>query len=173
MKLLKPDDETALKYDFMLLEKYKINWKASYRRRQELFNQEIIEQGSMDDFEYYKIIQEEAFYHYYLVEDDGTLIGRARISKRGDNIVIEYMRIEEEMRHKGYGEKMVNLIEQDIFANSEVSGICFEDASPNMETSKIALKMNYDETSPKQYYKPNPNFKGKEDESKANGEPER
>jgi len=56
MKLLKPDNETAMKYDFMLLEKYKVNWKRSYRFQQELSNQEIIEQGDMDDFEYYKTI---------------------------------------------------------------------------------------------------------------------
>ena len=160
MKLLKPDNETAMKYDFMLLEKYQVNWKRSYRNKQELFNKEIIEQGNMDDFEYYKTINEEAFYQYYLVEDDGTIIGRARISQRGDTVVIDYMRIEEEKRNMGYGREFVKLIEQDIFTNSEVAGIYFDDASANMETSKIAIKNGYKEIADKQFFKPNPNFKG-------------
>ena len=173
MKLLKPDNETAMKYDFMLLEKYKVNWKRSYRFQQELSNQEIIEQGDMDDFEYYKTIQKEAHYNYYLVDDDGTIIGRAKVEKRGDSISIEYMRIEEEKRNMGYGREFVKLIEQDIFTSSEVAGIYFDDASANMETSKIAIKRDYEETATRRFFKPNPNFRGNKGRDESSNEQEK
>jgi len=76
------------------------------------------------------------------------------------------MRIEEEKRNMGYGREFVKLIEQDIFSNSEVPGIRFEDASANMETSKIAKENGYEETASRQFFKPNPNFKG----NKSKGE---
>ena len=76
------------------------------------------------------------------------------------------MRIEEEKRNMGYGREFVKLIEQDIFSNSEVPGIRFEDASANMETSKIAIERYYKETASRQFFKPNPNFKG----NKSKGE---
>ena len=158
MKLEKPDKETALKYDYMICERNRIDWKAAYRRKQMLLGKEIIEQGNMDDFEYYKTISI-TMYHYYLIEDDGTIIGRAQISKRGDMVDIQYIKIEKDMQHKGYGKKMIELIEQNVFQDSKVSGICMEDVSKNGETTAIAVKLGYTVNSKCDILKANPNYK--------------
>lgn len=158
MRLEKPDKETALKYDYMICERNGTDWKAAYRRRQMLSGEETIEQGNMDDFEYYKAISV-PMYRYYLIDDDGTIIGRAQISKRGDMVDIQYIKIEEGMQHKGYGNKMIELIEQDVFQDSKVSGICMEDASQNGETSAIVTKLGYTVNSKLDISKANPNYK--------------
>lgn len=170
MKLLKPDKETAMKYDYMLLKKDQIDWKARYRY---IFNQEAIEQGNMDDFEYYKTIYGELLFQYYLVEDDGSVIGRAIISQNGDIVVIDLIGIEKEMQGKGYGREFIKLIEQDVFTNSEVSGISFDDGSFNSETSAIAKKLGYKETAFRHYYKPNPNFRGNKGRGESSNEQEK
>ena len=159
MVLEKPDKETALKYDYIICEKNGIDWKTTYRRRQMLYDEEIIEQGDMDDFEYYKTINGTKF-QYYLIEDDGTIVGRSQILEKGSMIEILYLKIEKEMQHKGYGKKMVELMEQDIFKNPDISGLCIDDASQNGESSAIAIKMGYTETGAKGFFKANPNYKG-------------
>lgn len=161
MRLEKPDKETALKYDYMILLKNGIDWKEAYRRSKVLFGEDIIEQGDMDDFEYYKRIFK-AKYQYYLIDDEENVVGRAQISSRGDKIDIQYIKIEKDMQHKGYGKKMIDLMEQELFKDSKVSGICMEDVSQNGETSAIAIKLGYKVNSKHDIYKPNPNYRESE-----------
>ena len=161
MRLEKPDKETVQKYDYMILVKNGRDWKEAYRRRQILLGEEIIEQGNMDDFEYYKTLYN-AKYQYYLIDDEENIVGRAQISSRGDMIDIQYIKIENDMQHKGYGKIMIELMEQEIFKDSKVSGICMEDASQNGETSAIAMKLGYEVNSKQDIYKANPNYKESE-----------
>ena len=158
MRLEKPDKETALKYDYMILLKNGRDWKEAYRRSKILLGENIIEQGNMDDFEYYKTIFK-AGYQYYLIDDEENVIGRAQISSRGDMIDIQYIKIENDVQHKGYGKKMIELMEQELFQDSKVSGICMEDVSQNGETSAIAIKLGYVVNSKHDIYKANPNYK--------------
>ena len=81
------------------------------------------------------------------------------MSKRGDMVDIQYIKIESDMQHKGYGKKMIELIEQDVFQDSKVSGICMEDSSQNVETSAIASKLGYNVTSKYEIFKANPNYR--------------
>lgn len=156
IQMIKPDKKLALKLDYLICNKNKADWKTGYKRMCMLKGEEPLLQGDKTDQEYYELINEPKF-QYYLLEDD-NVIGRATVSKRGDNFVdIQYVLIEEEFRGKGYGTIFIQMLENEIMKDEQIEGIIIEDASHLSQTSSIATNLGYELNEYGQFIKEKPN----------------
>lgn len=156
IKMVKPDKQLAVKLDYLICKKNKVDWKMGYKRMCMLKGEEPLLQGDKTDQEYYELINEPKF-QYYLLEDD-NVIGRAILSERGNNFVdIQYVLIEEEYRDKGYGTRFFQMLEEEILKDEQISGIIIEDASRFEQTSSIAANLGYELIENGQFIKERPN----------------
>jgi len=152
VKLVKPNRELAIKLDYMLCIKNKIDWKRAYVRMCILDGKTPIPQGEKSDEEYYKLVSSPRFQYYLLNGED--VVGRAVLSERGENwIDIQYISIEKEFRSQGYGTKFFQMLENYIFQNDQIEGIFVEDKSSFGQTTKIAKKLGYEENEYGQFIK--------------------
>lgn len=143
IQMIKPDKELAIKLDYLVCKKNKIDWKQGYNRRCILTGEEPLLQSSKTDQEYYELVNKPKF-QYYLLEES-NVIGRATLSKRGNNFIdIQYVLIEKEFRNKGYGTKFLQMLEDEIMNDEQITGIIIEDASSLGQTSSIATKLGYE-----------------------------
>lgn len=156
IQMIKPNRDLAIKLDYLICKKNKVDWKQGYNRKCILTGEEPILQGDKTDQEYYGLIYGPKF-QYYLLEGD-NVIGRATLSERGDNFVdIQYVLIEEEFKNKGYGTRFVQMLEDEIMKDEQVTGIIIEDASHLGQTTKIATKLGYELNEHGQFIKYRPN----------------
>ena len=153
LEMIKPDIKLGVELDYLVATKSGDVWKKAYFRRCMLEECEVISQGNMSDFEYYKLLYKAPRFDYYLLDKDDVgdvlkVVGRAQVSERGEGQRdIQYVLIESEYRGMGYGTIFFSLLIDSIFSDATISKIFIEDKSQHGQTGKILTKLGYSECS--------------------------
>ena len=143
IEIIKPDYELGMKFDFYSIKAKGVDWKNIYKRNCLLLKYDFIEQGSMSDFEYFKVTRARPKFDYYVIKD-GIPIGGAEIAKCDDGYAdIAYARIEEGYRGCGFGERLIAYVCDDLLKDNSIKGVMMDDISVGRLTSKIGIKLGF------------------------------
>lgn len=143
IEIIKPDYELGMKFDFYSIKAKGVDWKNIYKRNCLLLKYDFIEQGSMSDFEYFKVTRDRPKFDYYVIKD-GISIGGAVVTKCEDSYAyIAYARIEEGYRGCGYGERLIAYVCDELLKDSSIKGVMMDDVSVGRLTSKIGIKLGF------------------------------
>ena len=139
-------------------------WKELYKNQCELYNNEPLEQGELDDYEYYKKTHpytrnNENYIQYFLVvnEEPVTMV----VLKKDITDLIEItLTTSKRYLRQGYATKSVELIEELMFSKENIRGLKLIDFfSRGNATSKIARKFGFNEIRNGEFIKLNPRYK--------------
>ena len=143
IEIIKPDYELGMKFDFYSIKAKGVDWKNIYKRNCFLLKYDFIKQGSMSDFEYFKVTRERPKFDYYVIKD-GISIGGAVVTKCEDSYAyIACARIEEGYRGCGYGERLIAYVCDELLKDSSIKGVMMDDISVGRLTSKIGIKLGF------------------------------
>ena len=143
IEIIKSGYELGMKFDFYSIKAKGVDWKNIYKRNCLLLKYDFIEQGSMSDFEYFKVTRERPKFDYYVIKD-GIPIGGAEINRCSDGYTdIAYARIEEGYRGCGYGERLIAYVTDELLKDNSIKGVMMDDVSVGRLTSKIGIKLGF------------------------------
>ena len=142
------------------------NWKLNLIKS--CYRQRIVipKQGSLSDFEYFKLLTElsesndHARHDEYFLLLDRKPIARLYIMYRTlDSVDLSFFVIPA-YQHQGYATEATKLIETELFNNQNIKSITIMDKTDNKVSSKIATSLGYEYIEENDYFiKRNPNIK--------------
>lgn len=167
MFLLRPieEDEESYKLLYTFTKNNNPNWKENYLMSFLIQGIELIKQGTMTDYDYFKKLQEiEKRYktipskEYMVILNDIPVVSIC-ITMRNEHIADISFGTDKDHRNKGYTTQALNMIEQMLFQNPNIQFTTIMDYTPDKITSKIALKSGYTFNEDTNYFiKANPNI---------------
>ena len=123
---------------------------------------DYVDLENKSDFEIFKIFYPndttESKNHYFLVVDN-IPVTYLTTNKQRDGMLDISIATDEDYQKQGYGTKTLELLEEETFCDDSVRGIQMFDLSKHQQTSKIAIKLNYQQNERGVWCKYNKNFK--------------
>ena len=145
-------DENSLKLNYLFVkEASKNDWKKRYQLSCLLKNIPIIKQGNLSDYEYFKATEKQkapfelANKEYLLLIND-IPVSSVYVIHKNEKIVDITVTTLAKYRRKGYAQMAIQLVEEKIFANPNISGqilIGDTDITKEKISSKIATALGY------------------------------
>lgn len=144
------DDENSLKLNYLFVKEISgTEWKKQYQMACILKQLPVIKQGSLSDFEYFKVTKKQKSpsefpSKEYLLIVNGYPVSCINAIQAHERIVDITVVTAPKYRRKGYGKMAVQLAEKKIFMNPNVFFISITDITKEKTSSKLAISLGYD-----------------------------
>ena len=140
--------DNKILYDFLV--NNNPHWKQTYIMELCAFNKKIPNQGSMNDFEYFiilnKLLHSVKWFlpsQNYMLFDGFVPVTHVYTIARNKNVIDIGFATDIKMQGKGYATKALTLIEEILFKDKNIIFTTISDISVTGASSKIALKAGY------------------------------